>query len=87
MVLGIKQPQQVIIFLTRTIVQLCLESFSVKYFQDIPRSVCNRNQARQNLQIHIIYMTDWDHDYVIDEMSLQNKIEYEIYINIEDNSD
>ena len=59
--------------------------FAVKYIQDMPISVFNRNQAQQDLQRYPICITDSDNDYIIDENLRWDKISYEIYISIEDN--
>ena len=56
---------------------------TIKYVQDISRVFCNINQAQNNLQIHPICLNDSDHDYIIDEILLVEKIEYEININFE----
>ena len=64
-----------------------IEVFIVKYVQYIPRSVFNRNQTQQDLQINPIWITDSDHDYIIGEIILRDQIEYERKINIEDTYD
>ena len=38
----------------------------VKYFLNIYRSVCNRNQEQQNLQRCSICLTNNDNDYILD---------------------
>ena len=38
--------QQNIIFSTRTIVHICLDVVRITYVQDIPKTVCNRIQAK-----------------------------------------
>ena len=43
------QQQQIIYFLTRTIVHTCLDVFVVKEVQYISISVCNKNQPQQDL--------------------------------------
>ena len=54
----------------------------VKYVNYIPRNVCNRNQEKQALQGHTIFLTDSDHNYSIEEFEHRNEIEYERKINI-----
>ena len=39
-----KELQQIIIVLTHTILNQCIDVVSVKFVHDIPRSVCNRNE-------------------------------------------
>ena len=56
------QKQNIIVFPTCTIINPCLEIIVVKYFQDIPKSVCNINQSQQDLKISPICITDSDHD-------------------------
>ena len=80
-----KNKQQVIIVTTRTIVHPCLYVVAVKYVHDIPRSGCNRNQAKQDLQRHPIGLTDSDHDYIPEETERRVKIEYKR--NIRDDGD
>ena len=41
-----KLNKQVIIFLTHTIVNTCLDVMIVKDVYDIPRNACNTNQAK-----------------------------------------
>ena len=41
-----KYQQHVIIFPTRTIVNPCLDNVAVKDVHDIPRGICNINQAK-----------------------------------------
>ena len=60
---------------TRTIVHPCLDVVSVKGVHDIPRGVCNINQAKKALQINHICLTDFDHDYILKEIELRDKIE------------
>ena len=58
---------------------------SVKYFHEIPISVCNGNKAKQALQRHTIFLTDYYHGYILEEIELRDKIEYER--NIRDDGD
>ena len=51
-----KNHQQVIMFPAQTIVHPCLDVLPVKYFSDIIRSVCNRNQ--QKMFTKTSYMSD-----------------------------
>ena len=68
-----KQHQQVIIVPTHTILHPCLDFMAVKYFHEIPRSVCNINQEKQYLQIHHIFWTDYDHDYILKKSDLETR--------------
>ena len=68
--------QQLIVFTTQTIVHTCLDVFVVKYVNDIIISAFNINQTRKDLQRHIIGITDYDNDYILDEIGGKDKIEY-----------
>ena len=62
-----KKQQQVIIVLTRTIVNPCLDVVAVKDVHDNPKSIYNRNHARQDLQKYPIFLTDSDNDYIFEK--------------------
>ena len=62
------QQQQVIIVTTLTILQPCLDVVLVEYVHDIPRSICNRNQSKQDLQRHPICLNDSDHNYILEKI-------------------
>ena len=66
-----KKQKQVTIVTTQTIVHLYLEVLSVKYFHDIPKSICNINQAKQDLRKHPICLTDSDQYYIFEEIELR----------------
>ena len=51
---------------TCKIVHPCLDVIVVKYVQDIPKSVCNINQERKDLQRRTIYITDLYHEHILD---------------------
>ena len=53
---------------TQTIVRPCLYGVAVKDVHDIPKSICNRNNAKQALQKHPICLTDSYHDYILEEI-------------------
>ena len=63
-----EKKQQVIIVPTITIVNTCLDVVVVKYVHDIPKSIFNRNHAKQALRKHTIFMTDSDYDYILGEI-------------------
>ena len=56
--LGSKIAAKIMSVPARAIVHLCLDVFVVKEVQDVPRCFFNKNQARQDLQIHPIRITD-----------------------------
>ena len=61
--------------------------FCSENVQYIPRNVFNRNQSRQDLQRHPIFINDSDNNYIIDEILHQYQIECEINLNIEYTAD
>ena len=82
--MGETHRQHVIVVPAHTIIHTCLDDMVVKYVQYITRSVCNRNKSKQALQIHPVYLTEYDHDYILDEIGNIDKIEYEGNISIGD---
>ena len=56
----------------------------VKDVHDITISVFNRNQAKQDLQRHAIYLNDSDHNYNIEKYICRDKIGYERNMSVED---
>ena len=42
-----------------------------------PKSVCNRNQARKDIQKLPICFTDSDHDFILGKIKHRDTIEYE----------
>ena len=56
----------------------CIDVATVKYVHDIPKIICNRNIAKQALWKHPICLTDYDHDYILEEIEHREKIELEI---------
>ena len=42
-----------------------------------PKIVCNKNQARKAIQGYPICLTDYDHDFILYEIKLRDKMEYE----------
>ena len=61
-----KNHQQLIIFPTQTILHPCLDVVAVKCVHYIPKIICNRNKAKQDLRKHPIFMTDSYHDYILE---------------------
>ena len=54
----------------------------VKDVHCIPGSICNRNQAKQDLQRHYIFLTESYHGYILDEIGCRDKIEYKRNISV-----
>ena len=79
------QQQNNIIVTTHIIVHPCLYVMSVTELKQIPKSVWDINQARNTLQRHTIYITDYDCDYILDEIKCGYNVGYEIYISVVSN--
>ena len=61
-----QHPQQHVITVpTRTTLHIRLEVNAVTYFHDIPKSVCNRTQAKKSISRYPICLTDSDYDYIL----------------------
>ena len=73
-----QQPKHhVITVLTRTILHPQLEVNTVTDFHAIPKSVCTRTQAKKAISGQPVCLTDSDYDYILKEIGLQEKIEFE----------
>ena len=62
---------------TRTIINPQLEVNAVTDSHAIPKSVCNRIQAKKITSRQPICLTDYDYDYILEEIGRQDKIEFE----------
>ena len=49
---------------------------AIKYFLDVPRSLCTKKQAQKAVQRHTICIYYVDHGYILDEIYCQDQIEY-----------
>ena len=76
--------KQSVIISSRTVVHLCIEMSTIKYVADITSSICNINQALQSMQRQPFFISDSDHDYILDEKKFHEHIEYEIEIHNDD---
>ena len=56
--------QQLIIAPTQTIVNPCHDIVAVK----IPKSIFNRNHAKQDLIKHTLCLTDSGHEYILEQI-------------------
>ena len=83
-----KHPKQhVITVTTRTILHTRLEVNTVTGFNDVPKSVCDRAQGKKYISRHPIYLTDYDYYYILEEISRQYKIEFEIDVEVHSNDE
>ena len=55
----------------------CLDVVAVKYFHDIPKSICIRNHAKQVLQKYTIFLTEFYHNYILEEIERRDRIDSE----------
>ena len=79
-----KNNQQLIVVPTYIIVNTCIDVFVVKDVHDITRSAFNINQTRKSLKRHLIGINDYDNDYILYGIGDGDKIEYKIYVSLED---
>ena len=82
--IGLHSHQKLIVVTTHTIVNTCLDVFVVKDVHNITRSAFKINQKRKDLQRHLICLTDYDNDYILYGIGDGEKIEYKIYVSVED---
>ena len=69
--------QQAIIFPTRTIIHPHLDVVGITGVQDIPKSVCNRIQAKIHTKTYY-FLKDVDYDSILDVIERQEKIILEV---------
>ena len=60
-----------IIIPTHKIIHRRLNIVIIRYDQYIPKNVCNRIQAKKDMQRNSIFMTDFDYDNISDEIERQ----------------
>ena len=71
-----QQPlKQTIVVPIITILHPRLDVITMIYFQDIPKNVCNRIQAKRSIQRHPIITTDAGYNYILDEIERLEKDE------------
>ena len=67
-----QQPKQHVITVpTRTILHPQLEVNALTDFYAIPKSVCNRTQAKKGISRQPICLNDSDYDYILEEIGRQ----------------
>ena len=62
---------------TLTILHPQLEVDAITDFHAIPTSVCYRKQTKKAISRKLIYLTDADYDYIVEETGRQEKIVFE----------
>ena len=45
-----------------------------KFVHDVPRSVCNINQAKHALQRHPICLTESDNNYILEKLNIEKQL-------------
>ena len=59
---------------TITILHPRLEVNAITYFHDISKSVCNRTQAKKSISRYPMSLTDYDYNYILEEIGRRDKI-------------
>ena len=73
-----QQPKHHVITVpTRTIIHPQLEVDAITDFHTITTSVCSRTQLKKAISRQPICLTDADYDYILEEIGLREKIEFE----------
>ena len=75
MVPEIDQNKQIVLISTHNIVHSCIDVLSIKYVVDIPSSICNKT-ITTNSSTTEIFITDKDHDYILDGIIPLDHIDY-----------
>ena len=71
---------RVIIVPTRTIPHSQLGGDAITDFHTIPTSICSRTQTKKEISRQPTCLSDFDYDYILEEIGRQDKIEFEIEI-------
>ena len=67
---------------TRTILHLQVEGDAITDFHAITTSICSRTQAKKAISRQPICLTDADYDYILENIGRQEKIEFEIEVDL-----
>ena len=67
---------------TRTILHPKLEVNAITDFRAIPTSICSRTQAKKAISRQPICLSDYEYDYILQEIDQREKIEYEREIDV-----
>ena len=78
-----QQPKKHVITVpTRAILHPQLEVNAVTYFHAIPKSIYTRTQAKKAISIQPVCLTDSCYDCILDKIGRQDKIEFEIDVEV-----
>ena len=67
---------------TRTILHPQLEGDAIKDFHAIPTSICSRTQEKKAISRQPICLSNFDYDYILEEIDQRDKIEFEREIDV-----
>ena len=78
-----KQPNHHVITVpTRTILHPELEVLAITDYKAIPAGICSRTQTKKTISRQPICLSDFDYDYILEEIDQRDKIEYEREIEV-----
>ena len=78
-----QQPKNHVITMpTRTILHPQLEGDAITDFHAIPTSICSRTQAKKAISRQPICLSDFDYNYILEEIDQRDKIEFEREIDV-----
>ena len=82
-----QRPNHLVITLpTRTTLHPQLEGDAITDFHAIPISICSRTQAKKAISRQAICLSDFDYDYILEEIDQREKIEFEREIDVYSNN-
>ena len=67
---------------TCTILHPQLEGDAITDFHEIPRSICSRTQEKESISRQPICLSDYEYDYILEEIDQRDKIEFEREIDV-----
>ena len=67
---------------TRTILHPKLEVNAITDYHTIPTSICSITQSKKAISRQPICLSDYEYDYILEEIDQQDKIEYEREIEV-----
>ena len=77
-----QQNHHVIKVPTRTILHPQLEGDAITDFHAIPASIFSRTQEKKSISRQPICLSDFDYDYILEEIDQRDKIEFEREIDV-----
>ena len=78
-----QQPKHHVITVpTSTILHPQLEGDAITYFHAIPTSICSRTQEKKAISRQPICLSDFDYDYILEEIDQGEKFDFEREIDV-----